>query len=141
VKLPRQFRLLALLLTIAGIGALRPVWGPAYDEYFNYRFNSQYRHLRWIDRHIAEIEPAWRKFRSHHTGYDNVYLFGYTGFEGMFAAGGTVPSQEHVIRLEKFMKNSRPPRPVFISMVGVQVSESASAATPVERKSDATVKP
>jgi hypothetical protein len=81
--------------------------------------NSQARHMREVDAHIAKITAQWYRFRAEHTGFNDVRLFVYTGGDGMFGAYGNVATDAQVLELRKFMESTAPPRPVYLGAVHV----------------------
>ena len=86
------------------------------------RFNSQHLHLQQIKAHLETIEPQWREFQAHNPEFKDVELSQYTGGDGMFAAFGTICStneEASLKRLERFMVDTKPPRPVYLRAVQV----------------------
>ena len=52
----RTARLLLIALSLIVLFSIQMTVGPL--------FNSQFQHLRAIDRHIKKIEPLWNDFRN-----------------------------------------------------------------------------
>jgi hypothetical protein len=141
----RAERLLVLFGILLVIALLRPLWGPRYDLFFNVHFNSQWKHLREVDQHIAAIRPKWSAFTNENVGFQDVQLFVYTGGDGMFGAFGSVPSEEHLSRLRAFLESTKPPRPVYLNIVvasdtipGSEPSGAANGSQPIRSETNRT---
>jgi len=120
---PIRKRLFTLAAVVGAIGLLRSFWGSAYDEFFNSRFNSQFIHLRQVEEHIEAIRPSWHAFTNENQVFGSVYLFPYTGGDGMFGAYGTLESEEQLKQLRIFMEETSPPRPVYLDAVRISPTD------------------
>jgi hypothetical protein len=110
---PRSKRLLLLTLLLACVVPFAPLG------------NSQSRHLRQVEKHIARIAQEWDAFRRANAGFEKIHLFAYTGGDGMFGAYGGVRSDSDRERLRGFMAATKPPRPVFVDSIEVWDLEHA----------------
>jgi len=115
---PQRIKRLVLVFgALLAIGLLRPLWGPRYDLFFSELISSQQKNLQRIDEHIQAISPRWNNFTNQNAGFELVSLFAYTVNDGVFAASGYVPSEDHLAKLTAFMEHTQPPRPVFVGNV------------------------
>lgn len=110
-------RLVLLFGAVLVIALLRPLWGPGYDSFLSEQITHQRRNLRRIDQHIESIRAQWNDFTNQNPGFELVSLFAYTPNDGVFAASGYVPSEVHLAKLTAFMKQTQPPRPVYVGNV------------------------
>jgi hypothetical protein len=118
LSMPPLKRLLMLLVILACV----IVFGPF--------MNSQFRHMRQVQQHIASIGPAWIEFRARNGGFQDIRLVPFTGGDGTFGVFGDVPTETHRDMLKSFLASTNPPRPIHL---GVRVSprdETAAEGAP-----------
>ena len=111
-KLTPQGKRLLILFAITPLLCLLVHYGSPY-------LHPQTRNLKAIRKHIQKIYPQWEQFRIENRGFEQVTLWDYTGGDGMFAAYGSVPSDQHIEQLRIFLESTSPPRPITLHAVMV----------------------
>jgi hypothetical protein len=93
-------RLLAVILVVGASGLL---WGPPL---------LQWIHLCQVEAYLKNIQPAWTAFQNQHEGFAGIRLLPYTNSGGLLGVWGVVPTEGDLERLNRFLKETKPPRPI-----------------------------
>ena len=102
LSIPPMKRLLILLVILACV----IVFGP--------HLNPQFRHMRQVQHHIANIGSSWTAFRTVNSGFEDIRLVACTAGDGTLGAFGQVPTDAHRERLKTFLASTNPPRPIYL---------------------------